>query len=113
MTEISQDTEQKINQLHLYEQSLQTILAQKQQFQIQLVEIESALNEIEKSSNVYKIIGNIMVSADRENLKSELKSKKEVLNLRLKTLEKQENQIKEKAEKIQGEVLKKINNDRN
>jgi len=31
--------------------------------------------------------------------------------LRLKTLEKQENHIKEKAEKLQSEILKKIKNE--
>ncbi|MBS3102303.1 prefoldin subunit beta [Candidatus Woesearchaeota archaeon] len=108
MAEVTKETEQKINQLQLFEQGLQNILAQKQQFQMQLVEIESALGELEKSSEAYKIVGNIMVASNREDLKADLKSKKEVLDLRLKTLERQENQIREKAEKLQAEVLKKI-----
>ena len=108
MAEVTKETEQKINQLQLFEQGLQNILAQKQQFQMQLVEIESALGELEKSSEAYKIEGNIMVASNREDLKADLKSKKEVLDLRLKTLERQENQIREKAEKLQAEVLKKI-----
>ena len=108
MAEVTKETEQKINQLQLFEHGLQNILAQKQQFQMQLVEIESALGELEKSSEAYKIVGNIMVASNREDLKADLKSKKEVLDLRLKTLERQENQIREKAEKLQAEVLKKI-----
>ena len=111
MSEISKETEQKIGQLQLFEQSLQTLLAQKQQFQMQSVEIESALSELDKSEKAYKIIGNIMVASNKEDLKSDLKSKKEIADLRLKTLEKQENQIKEKAEKLQSEVLKNIKNE--
>ena len=111
MAEVTKETELKINQLQLYEQSMQTILSQKQQFQMQLVEIESALNELDKSDTAYKIIGNIMVAANKEDLKTELKSKKDIVGLRLKTLEKQENQIREKTEKIQSEVLKKIKNE--
>ena len=111
MAEISKETEHKINQLQLFEQGMQTILAQKQQFQMQLVEIESALNELNKSDTAYKIVGNIMVASNKEDLKADLKSKKDVVDLRLKTLEKQENQIKEKAEKLQAEVLKKIKNE--
>src|SRR3989338_5350941 len=111
MAEISKETEHKINQLQLFEQGMQTILAQKQQFQMQLVEIESALSELNKSDTAYKIVGNIMVASDKEDLKSDLKSKKDIVELRLKTLEKQENQIKEKAEKLQAEVLKKIKNE--
>jgi len=109
MAEVSKETEQEIAQLQLYEQSLQNILMQKQQFQSQLVEIESALKELETTKEAYKIVGNIMVAAKKEDLKKDLESKKEAMSLRIKTLEKQENQIREKAKKIQEEVSKKIN----
>ncbi len=111
MAEISKETEQKISQLQLFEQSMQSILGQKQQFQSQLIEIESALSELKKSEEAYKIVGNIMVASKKDVLEKDLNSKKEVINLRLKTLEKQENQIKDKAEKLQSEVLKKMKNE--
>ena len=38
--EVSKETEQKIGQLQMYEQSMQSFLGQKQQFQVQLVETE-------------------------------------------------------------------------
>ena len=106
--EVSKDTEQKIGQLQMFEQSLQSFLGQKQQFQVQLVEVESALNELDSTEKAYKIIGNIMVEADKNELKSDLRSKKEVLELRIKTMEKQEAQVREKASKLQSEILKKI-----
>ncbi len=108
MVEVSKEAEENINQLQLLEQGLQTFLVQKQQFQTQLIEVESALKELETAKESYKIIGNIMVQADKENLKKELESKKEMLNIRIKTLEKQEKQIKEKSSKIQSEVVEKI-----
>lgn len=108
MAELSKETEQEIAQLQLYEQGLQNILMQKHQFQSQSIEIESALKELESTKEAYKIVGNIMVASKKEDLKSELESKKETTNLRIKTLEKQENQIREKAKKLQEEVSKKI-----
>jgi prefoldin beta subunit len=108
MAEISQETEQKISQLQLYEQGLQSILAQKQQFQSQSVEIDSALKELELTDQAYKIVGNIIVASKKEVLKKDLESKKETTNLRVKTLEKQEDQIRDKAKKIQEEVSKNI-----
>ena len=105
MAEVSKEAEQKINQLQLFEQSLQNLLMQRQQIQSQLVEIESALNELKGASESYKIIGNIMVSAKPDDLQQSLESKKETLQLRIKTFEKQENHIKEKAEKLQAEVM--------
>ena len=103
--EMSQDTEQKISQLQMFEQGLQSFLGQKQQFQMQLVEIESALNEIEGTDKSYKIVGNIMVEADKAELKTDLSSKREVLELRIKSIEKQETQVREKASKLQQEIM--------
>ena len=106
--EVSKETEQKISQLQMFEQSLQTFLGQKQQFQIQLVEIESALNELDDADKAYKIIGNIMVESTKNELKSDLQSKKEMLELRIRTMEKQESQVRERASKLQSEILQKI-----
>ena len=106
--EVSKETEQKIGQLQMFEQSLQSFLGQKQQFQVQLVEIESALSELDNTDKAYKIVGNIMVESDKNELKSDLQSKREMLELRIKTMEKQEAQVREKASKLQSEILKKI-----
>jgi len=38
---------------------MQNVLMQKQQFQAQLMEIDSALSELEKTNEAYKIVGNI------------------------------------------------------
>jgi len=106
--EVSKETEQKIGQLQMFEQSLQNLLVQKQQFQTQLVEVESALKELDGSKEAYKIVANIMVSTKKEDLNKDLEEKKESLNLRIKTLEKQETTIKEKAQKLQKDVMESM-----
>ena len=111
MTDVSKETEKKISQLQLMEQSMQALMMQKQQFQLQQAEIESALKELENVEQAYKIVGNIMVLSKRDELKEDLTSKKEIIELRIKNLEKQENQLREKASKLQGEVLKELKQD--
>ena len=106
--DVSKETEQKIGQLQMFEQSLQSFLGQKQQFQMQLVEVESALGELGSSEKAYKIVGNIMVESNVEELKADLQSRKEMLEIRIKTMEKQEEQVREKASKLQSEILKKM-----
>ena len=102
---ITKDTEEKITQLQILEQNLQSLILQKQTFQNQTLEIDSALKEMESSKKeVYKIVGNIMIASEKEALKNELNSKKEISELRLKNIEKQEKIIKEKAETIQKEI---------
>ncbi len=105
---MNQETEHKIQQLTLLEQNLQNLIMQKQSFQIQLLEIESALKELEKTQEAYKIVANIMVKGDKEQLKKELNEKKEILELRISTIEKQEKKLKQKASALQEEVLGKI-----
>ena len=99
------DTEQKIKRLQLFEQNLQTISAQKQQFQSQLSEVESATKELEGVTHAYRMVGNIMVKNKKEDLVKDLNEKEEMLSVRIKTLEKQENSIKDKAKELQQEVM--------
>jgi len=111
MAEVSKEAENKLGQLQMLEQSMQNLLMQKQQFQLQQVEIESALKELENVNEAYKIVGNIMVLSKKVDLKADLTSKKEVIELRIKNMEKQENQLREKASKLQNEVLKGMSKD--
>lgn len=109
---IDKETEQKIRRLQLYEQNMQTLALQKQQFQSQLIEIETALRELKETGKAYKIVGNIMVESDKETLDKELKQKEEMLGLRVKALEKQEESVKGKSKELQQEVLGTIEDEK-
>ena len=111
MADVSKDTEKKISQLQLMEQSMQSLSMQKQQFQLQQVEVESAMKELENVEEAYKIVGNIMVLSKKTDIKEELNSKKEIIELRIKSLEKQENHMRDKASKLQSEILKEMKQD--
>ena len=102
------DIQNKINQLSMLEQNVQNFAIQKQQFQAQLLEIESAEKELEGSDQSFKIIGNIMVAKKKEELINDISEKKELLQKRISTIEKQEDKLKEKAEALQKEVLSEM-----
>ncbi len=101
------ELQEQINKIQLLEQNVQAIAAQKQQTQTQLFEIESALKELDGSKESYKILANIMIKTSQDQLKKELNEKKEIIDLRMKTLEKQEKQIKEQIKTLQEEIVKK------
>lgn len=107
--EIDQETEREISELQILEQSLQSILMQKQAFQLELSEIENSIEELAKTKDdVYKIVGSIMIKADKEKLNTELIEKKEVVSLRLKSFNSQEEKISQSAEALRKKVLSKI-----
>lgn len=105
------DTEEKIRQLQLAEQGMQALFAQKQNLQMQLMEIDTALKGLEDTKEAYRIVGNVMILADSAALKEDLKSKKETTELRIRSFEKQEKATRERAEAIQKEVLEGMKND--
>ncbi len=107
--DIKKETQEKIQELQIIEQNIQSFLMQKQNFQSRLAEVDSAIKELEKGGDSYKIIGNIMVKAEKNDLKKELKQKKEVFEIRIKNIEKQEEKIKENASKLQEEIMKEMN----
>lgn len=110
---ITKETEAKIIELQTMEQNLQNFAMQKQRFQISQTEIENALEEIKKTKDeAYKIIGSIMVKSKKEDLEKDLNEKKDILDLRIKNIEKQENKIKEKATELQKEVMNKLENEK-
>ena len=105
---MNKETEEKIGKMQLLEQNMQNFLMQKQQFQSQLIELNSALEELDKSETSYKIVGNIMVRSNKDDLKKDIESKKEMAELRISSIEKQENELKEKAQSLQKEVLSEM-----
>lgn len=102
---VKKETQEKIQQLQMLEQNLQSFLEQKQQFQAQQLEIESALAEIKDKKEAYKIVGNIMVKSSKEDIVKDLQKKREMADLRVSAIEKQEEKLKEKAATIQKEVM--------
>ncbi len=106
--QLEKESEEKIMQLQILQQNLTNLNAQKQQFQNQLIEIESALKELKGTKKCYKIIGNIMVASENKDLTKEIEQKKEIAELRISNFEKQEKALKENATMIQKEIMAKI-----
>ena len=106
---IDEETKQKIQEIQILEQNLQNLLMQKQAFQMESNETENALFEIKESKDdVFKLISNIMIKADKSKIQKELEKKSELLSLRLKSIEKQENELSNQLEEIRTEIMKKL-----
>src|SRR3989338_5034142 len=98
----------KINQLQLLQQNLQNLELQKQQFQNQLIEIDSALTELKSTEKAYKIVGKIMLAASKDELSKDLSEKKETVGVRLKNLTKQEDALQKAIEQLQQEIMAEL-----
>ena len=104
--DIDDKLKKPIYELQILDQKLQNIVMQKHNIQAQTLEIENALIELKDSKESYKVVGGIIISKDKEELEKELKSKKEILDLKLNSLDKQEEKLKNDMEELQKEVMK-------
>ncbi len=96
--------DEKLSELQNIEHRLQHYLSQKQTIQSQAVELDSALSELSEKTDSYRIIGNIMVKADAAALRKDLSEKREVLALRIRTIESHEDKLKAKAAELQKAI---------
>ncbi len=98
--------ENKLQEIQILEQSIQQILLQKQAFQMELSETQSALNQIDcAGEEVFKIIGQLMIKTEKSKVKEELLNKEKLLKLRIDNLSKQEENLSEKLESKREEIL--------
>ena len=98
---------EKAQQLQFFQQNLQTILMQKQAFQMELNETLATLEEIEKSpEEPYKLLGKILVKMSKKEVEEELHKKKKILETRLNKLEENEEKFNNEIKKIRDELLK-------
>ena len=109
---ITEEDKKFVGKFQAYQQQLQTIVIQKENLKLQILEIDKALEELEasKEKQAYKIAGPIMIKKDSEDLKTELKEKKENFNLRIKTLESTEERIMKSLKEMEPrlrELMKK------
>jgi len=108
---MNEETKEKITQLQNLEQNINSLIAQKQQFQAQNMEVDNALAQLKDTDKVFQIVGNIMVASDKDKAKKELEEKKEIIELRLKTFDKQEDKLRNQANELQQEVMKEMKKD--
>lgn len=97
--------------LQQLQQTLQAVVTQKQQLEIEMSETDRALAELEKvtaDTPVFKSIGSILVKADREGLLADLKEKKELLNTRVTVLGRQEERTRERMKDVQQKLQEKL-----
>ena len=103
--------QQRLLRLQQLQQTLQGVLTQKQQLELELTEVEQALSELEKlteAATIYKSIGSLLVKSEKTKVTTELNEQKELLNMRINVLGKQEErlrtQLKDLQEKLQQDL---------
>lgn len=89
------------------QQNLQAILLQKQQVELELTEVEKALEELNKigpEDTVYKSAGSLLVKVKRDDVQKELEEERELANTRIMVLSKQETRVRANVKELQTRI---------
>ena len=103
------ELEKSLVEYENFERQLQVLVLQKHQLQLQLNEISLAQEEIKKvRGDVYKSIGSVMVKSSAEDAEKDLKERKELSDMRLSTLAKQEEKLRSSLIVMQKKLQDKM-----
>jgi len=99
--------QERLLRLQQLQQTLQSVLAQKQQVELELTEIEQALSELQKVADdavVYRSIGSLLVKTEKAKVVADLNERKELLNMRATVLGKQEERLRSQLKELQAKL---------
>jgi len=103
--------QERLLRLQQLQQTLQTVLAQKQQVELELTEIEQALSELQKMADdaiIYQAMGSLLVKAEKAKVTTDLNERKELLNMRTQVLGKQEERLRGQLKDLQAKLQKDL-----
>ncbi len=103
--------QEQLQKMQQAQQSLQSILLQKQQLEMEQIDSDKALEELKKASDdesVYKHAGSILIKSTKNDLIAELEERKELSKTRSTVLTKQEVRVKESIKEQESKINEMI-----
>jgi prefoldin beta subunit len=104
LSNLPPQVQERFLRLQQLQQTLQSVLAQKQQVELELSEIGQASTELEKLTDdavIYKATGSLMIKAEKAKVIAELNERKDLLNTRVTILTKQEERVRAQLKEVQ------------
>ena len=112
MNEIPPKLQNQIAQFQALQQQLQSVLSQKFRMESQLREVQMTVEELNKSPEdvtIYRNVGSLLIKAsDKKAILKEVVDDKETLEVRIKTLDRQEKSLREKYQTMQEQLNKAL-----
>ena len=101
------NVQERLLRLQQLQQTLQSILGQKQQVEMEKTEVEQTIAELQKTADdsvIYKAIGSLLVKAEKQKVNEDLVERKELLDTRSTVLARQEERIRSQVKEAQAKL---------
>jgi len=104
--------QERLLRLQQLQQTLNSVLSQKQQVELEIAEIDQANGELQKlgdGATVYKATGSLMIKTEKQKITTELTERKDLLNTRVTILTKQEERLRSQIKEVQAKLQQDLN----
>ena len=104
--------QERLLRLQQLQQTLQSVMSQKQQVDAEQNETEQTLTELQKTADdavIYKSIGSLLVKAEKAKVTEELAERKELLTTRTTILARQEERLRSQVKEVQTKLQEDLN----
>lgn len=101
------EAREKIETLQDIQERAQQVTMQKQQAEAELANAQhalEALEDIDPEARLYREVGELMIETEYDDAKESLGERVDNLEIRVQTLEKQEDRVREQFESLQTEL---------
>jgi prefoldin beta subunit len=112
ISKLPPQVQERLLRLQQLQQTLQSVLAQKQQVELEMSESDQASTELQKLADdavVYKATGSLMIRAEKTKMIAELSERKDLLNARVTILAKQEERLRSQLKELQTRLQQDLN----
>jgi len=107
ISKLPPNVQERLLRLQQLQQTLQTILAQKQQVEMEKTEVDQTLAELQKTADeavIYKAIGSLLVKAEKAKVTEDLNERKSLLDTRSTVMARQEERIRSQVKEAQTKL---------
>ena len=107
LSKLPPNVQERLLRLQQLQQTLQSIMAQKQQVEMEKSEVDQTLAELTKTADdavIYKAVGSLLVKAEKAKVSEELNERKSLLDTRSTVIARQEERIKAQVKEAQTKL---------
>lgn len=107
LSKLPPNVQERLLRLQQLQQTLQSIMAQKQQVEMEKVEVEQTVAELAKTADdavIYKTAGSLLIKAEKTKVNEDLNERKSLLETRSTVIARQEERVKAQVKEIQTKL---------
>ncbi|MDR0372146.1 MAG: prefoldin subunit beta [Nitrososphaerota archaeon] len=107
LSKLPPNVQERLLRFQQLQQTLQSILAQKQQVDMEKAEVEQTLAELSKTADdavIYKAAGSLLVKAEKGKVTEDLNERKSLLDTRSTVIARQEERVKAQVKEAQTKL---------